>query len=78
MDRRGFLAVALPLASAATALGQAPAQQAPTPVSPDPAPRDWSGDDVRIRKDIIALDNRSTIHRRQHRDEAPSHRNALG
>jgi len=60
MDRRGFLTVALPLASAATAFAQAPAQQTQTPVSPDPAPRDWSGETT-IRypdPDIIALDNR--------------------
>ena len=60
MDRRGFLAVALPFAAVATAFAQAPAQQAPAPVSPDPAPRDWSGETT-IRypdPDIIALDNR--------------------
>jgi gluconolactonase len=60
MDRRGFLIGALPLAAVAGAFAQAPAQQTPAPVSPDPAPRDWSGETT-IRypdPDIIALDNR--------------------
>src|SRR5882672_1378180 len=60
MDRRGFLSVALPLASAATVFAQAPTQQPQSPVSPDPATRDWSGETT-IRypdPDIIALDNR--------------------
>jgi gluconolactonase len=61
-DRRHFLAAAIPGAVAVTALAQAPPPQrgqAPA-VSPDPTPRDWSGN-TPIRypdPDIIPLDNR--------------------
>jgi gluconolactonase len=75
MDRRGFLAAAVPIAAVATAFSKAPSQQAPPPVSPDPAPRDWSGETT-IRypdPDIIALDNRfrryiigNTVMKRHH------------
>jgi gluconolactonase len=60
MNRRGFLAAAVPLAAVATAYSTASAQQPQAPISPDPAPRDWSGE-ATVRypdPDIIALDNR--------------------
>lgn len=61
-DRRSFFAAAVPGVVVASALAQAaPQQQAQTPqISPDPVPRDWTGQ-VPVRypdPDIIALDNR--------------------
>src|SRR5262245_25056442 len=60
--RRRFLASAIPGVVAATTLIQAqqPQRGQAPPVSPDPTPRDWSGN-TPIRypdPDIVALDNR--------------------
>ena len=64
LDRRAFFAAALSTATAATAAAaRVPAQQAPAQnpqVSPNPTPRDWSGQEP-IRypdPDVVALDNR--------------------
>src|SRR5688572_20932370 len=77
-NRRSFLAAALGsvAASASPIMAQAPAQQSATPpVSANPTPRDWSGQDpVRYPDpDIVALDNRfrrymigNTVIRRLH------------
>ena len=72
-DRRSFLAAALPGVAVAGAFAQAPQQ--PPQISPNPTPRDWSGQEP-IRypdPDIVALDNRfrryiigNTVIRRLH------------
>ena len=56
-DRRRFLAAAVPGMVVASAFAQAPQQ---TPINPEPARRDWTGQEP-IRypdPDIVALDNR--------------------
>jgi len=56
LNRRGFLTAGL----GASVLSQLSAQQAGAPISPTPAPRDWSGEHP-IQypdPDIIAIDNR--------------------
>ena len=60
MDRRGFLAAAVPFAAVATAFSKASPQQAPAPVSPDPAARDWSRQEpiAYPDPDIVAIDSR--------------------
>lgn len=75
IDRRSFLTAALPGVAITTALAQAPQQPGQAPVSPNPTPRDWSGQEpVRYPDpDIVALDNRfrryiigNTVIRRLH------------
>lgn len=60
IDRRSFLTATLPGVAITTALAQAPQQPGQAPVSPNPTPRDWSGQEpVRYPDpDIVALDNR--------------------